>query len=607
MSSIALVCDAGSSIDRRAVADALEIRTVTGSSLEDMLSAARREIESETYDRVAVVATTAGEPTRTRQQVETPLRAAGAETVTWVDPRLAASRPTDERARLVGAAVEAALAVATPRSTTPEPADDHVVVVDDTGLSADLATQFPVTLVSDAADYRRRDVRTVRGSPVGLLENGAGDGTGGVTVLVDRDGHTERIAADQVVWPGYDGDLADARVVHTAATGVLRAAVRVARDRARKPVAVDTSRCVVGRKGIDGCRACADVCPHDAVSIGIDGDGTVEIDAEACTDCGACLGVCPTEALLSPRGTDLGAIGDATRSALETAQSDGSSLPFVGGDSDPVVIAFTSETVLPALVEATATAEEPPTVPVPVTAASRVPASMLCATVAAGASGVALVGDPRAPSEPLEEAVDDARQLLEALVDDAPVQGVATTEPSAIVEALEAVARDDPLVDDADSIRAHAQTSMALSGTAADSLADGRQTQVTAPSMGSVTVAADDCTLCHACERLCPTEAFVQPDETTLTFDPSVCTGCRICDACPEDAIEVDDQITVPLGERETVVEADDIVCCTECGEPFASAAVLENVRSELEGSGETVDESLELCQKCRRKAGATR
>lgn len=600
MTTLALVCDAGSSMDRRAVADALEIRAITGSTLEDVVSTACDAIATGTYDRAAIVATGASEPARERETVEEPLRAAGVDDVVWIDPRLARSQSADDRSRLIAAATSAAAAV--PDATDAEglePATDHVVVVDDPALARDVATAFPVTHVAqEPVGRRRRDVRTVRGRALELVEGTDGSG---LSVFVDGDGTSERVAADQVVWPGYDGDLADRRDVHCGRAGVVGAVHRIARERTREPVAVDAASCAVGRKGTDGCRACADVCPHDAVAISIDGDGSVAIDADACTDCGACLGVCPTEAIESPRAAPLEALGEATRAALETASTEGSRLPLVGSDPDPVVIAFTARSVFPAVVAASA--DGPPTVPIPVADASRVPASLCCATIAAGAGGVAVVADPR---EPAPGTVDEARRALEDLADDAPVRRVASTDPEAVAKTLRAVAREEPLVDDPDPIRAHARTATAMAATAVDVLADGARQDVRVPSLGTVSVDADACTLCQSCSRLCPTGALAQPDTRTLTFDPAACVGCGICVACPEDAIDVDDVINVPLGDRSAVVESEGIVC-ENCGEPFASEAGFESVRETLEDADLPADIGLERCPSCRRAAGIAR
>ncbi|AXR82223.1 4Fe-4S binding protein [Natrarchaeobaculum sulfurireducens] len=597
MTSLALFCDAGTSLDRRAVADAFEGRSITGSSLESVLETATDTASGEPCDRVAIVSTAARNPTHERDRFEADLRAAGVEYVAWIDPRLGRGRSDDERGRIVAAATDAALTLAPESSTErPDPDEDRVVVVGDPALASDLATALPVALVTPEPLGRRLpDVSPVRGRALDLLE---GDG-GEITVLVDRDGATDRLAADQIVWPGYDGPLADRFDVHAEARGAVSAVARVARERARAPVAVDASRCTVGRRGTAGCRACEVVCPHDAVAISSDGDGSVTIDADACTDCGVCLGACPTEAITSPRAPSLGRLGKATRSALETVSSGGSRLPFVGSDPEPVVIAFTARSVLPAVVEAAV--DGPPTVPIPVPNAGRVPAAQLLGTVAAGAGGVAVVADPDEAAAAVDEPTEAARATLEDLAGDAPVERVASADPATVAATLEAVARDEPLVDDPDPILAHGTTASALSAGAVDALTDGPQTGVSVPALGSISVDADACTLCGACDNLCPTGAIVQHGADALSVDPAACTGCGICVVCPEDAIEVDETVDVPLGDRHRAVEPDGIVC-ERCGDRFASAAGVEHVRDALDGTSASSLE-LECCPACRRSS----
>ena len=55
-----------------------------------------------------------------------------------------------------------------------------------------------------------------------------------------------------------------------------------------------SQHCLAVRGG--GCRACAEVCPHDAITI----TRTVKIEPIDCTGCGLCVAVCPSFAL-APR------------------------------------------------------------------------------------------------------------------------------------------------------------------------------------------------------------------------------------------------------------------------------------------------------------------
>jgi len=53
--------------------------------------------------------------------------------------------------------------------------------------------------------------------------------------------------------------------------------------------------CLVVTKAVGGCSVCADVCPHEAITI----KRQVEIDDIDCTGCGLCVQACPSQALSS--------------------------------------------------------------------------------------------------------------------------------------------------------------------------------------------------------------------------------------------------------------------------------------------------------------------
>jgi len=55
-----------------------------------------------------------------------------------------------------------------------------------------------------------------------------------------------------------------------------------------------------------GCRACADVCPTDAIAVyGDDGKGKITLDLGACISCGLCVDVCPTDTIAENRSSRL--------------------------------------------------------------------------------------------------------------------------------------------------------------------------------------------------------------------------------------------------------------------------------------------------------------
>lgn len=55
-------------------------------------------------------------------------------------------------------------------------------------------------------------------------------------------------------------------------------------------VKIDVGKC-------DGCGACVEVCPVEAITL--DGDNAV-VDESECTECEACVDECPNEAISMP-------------------------------------------------------------------------------------------------------------------------------------------------------------------------------------------------------------------------------------------------------------------------------------------------------------------
>jgi len=54
-------------------------------------------------------------------------------------------------------------------------------------------------------------------------------------------------------------------------------------------------------------------------------------------------------------------------------------------------------------------------------------------------------------------------------------------------------------------------------------------------------VISDDCTMCGACESVCPNDA-IKPGDPKYVIDPELCTDCGVCvDECPVEAISEGD------------------------------------------------------------------
>ena len=79
----------------------------------------------------------------------------------------------------------------------------------------------------------------------------------------------------------------------TPAVSVLARGARFEPLAARAPVSIDRSACLRLRTHLAECRACAAVCPTQAIAAG---QQTLELGA-GCTGCGRCQAVCPSAAL----------------------------------------------------------------------------------------------------------------------------------------------------------------------------------------------------------------------------------------------------------------------------------------------------------------------
>ncbi|BFI77011.1 4Fe-4S binding protein [Sulfurisphaera ohwakuensis] len=115
-------------------------------------------------------------------------------------------------------------------------------------------------------------------------------------------------------------------------------------------------------------------------------------------------------------------------------------------------------------------------------------------------------------------------------------------------------------------------------------------------------VVTEDCTLCGACVRKCPTRALqyeINKDKVQIKFNPAKCIGCNLCvNLCEEGAIFIlKDYNYESLNEDYYyILTEDEIVRCRRCGKPFDNKKKILRVAKLL---NKPIEE-LEYCNECK-------
>jgi ferredoxin len=125
---------------------------------------------------------------------------------------------------------------------------------------------------------------------------------------------------------------------------------------------------------------------------------------------------------------------------------------------------------------------------------------------------------------------------------------------------------------------------------------------------GSVAVDSSRCSLCMACALACPSLALsAGGDVPRLMFQESRCHQCGLCEeVCPEGAIRRQSRMLCDrdAAEKKAVLAEAIPFRCIECGDPFASPALIDRIRTKLDGhrmySDERQRRRLQMCRTCR-------
>jgi ferredoxin len=125
---------------------------------------------------------------------------------------------------------------------------------------------------------------------------------------------------------------------------------------------------------------------------------------------------------------------------------------------------------------------------------------------------------------------------------------------------------------------------------------------------GRIHVNGETCTLCMSCTSVCPARALnAGDDQPRLEFHESNCVQCGICaNACPESAISLEARYLADPDKRRRprILYEEQPFCCVECGKPFATRRVVDNMLTKLASHAmfqtERSRRRLQLCEDCR-------
>jgi ferredoxin len=137
-----------------------------------------------------------------------------------------------------------------------------------------------------------------------------------------------------------------------------------------------------------------------------------------------------------------------------------------------------------------------------------------------------------------------------------------------------------------------------------------RQLLNMASPLGTVTLTKPGCTVCGNCAAICRTGALSmafdrEKGTCSLLFNHNLCDACGDCvDGCPEKCLKLERALDIERIDRPAeVLTEDEVVLCSECGRPFTSRAVVENIISRLGSAGIKPPEYLEICPVCKGKS----
>ncbi len=450
------------------------------------------------------------------------------------------------------------------------------------------------------------------------------------TDAIDLGGVERTIECDQVIYPGgTDGTVGGRRGFHTGPIDAKTVdEVQRLLGGFESPSFLDLEMevCAAGEFGEEGCTECVDACPHGAVDRPAVDEVNFRLDS--CRNCGACTSACPTGATMLQEPGNERIAREVEALLAPTADEGGLVDRLLGSAADietPVVAFVCSERAQDALrkygrlaASGRVDIEYPPILPVNVNCTDTVGEAHVLHALAAGVSGVAVVGcggsclhsgpDPKAELvSRLNRATTDlglgdrvtfvapdpetpgafVEELSKFVVNDLDASPIPTGEHVATGK-IDDPGRGNPAFDthgwSLESVR-----------TILEHVDPERDRIRGLESFGVVEV-GDGCTLTPTCSRFCPTDALRRTDDG-LEFNHERCVNCGLCEeVCVEDVMTVESGLDLSLlPERSessepawTLVNEGSMLTCAGCGMEFASEATVDAVEERV---GEVVSD----------------
>ncbi len=387
------------------------------------------------------------------------------------------------------------------------------------------------------------------------------------------------------------------------------------RGRFKKPqfTVLQENRCLHGRSRHYSCLRCLKICPVSAIK---QDNYALTIDQYRCQGCGACALVCPADAIqrMNPPPDEL--LTDLCRLISE----------FHVKSSSPPDVIFYDQSIDEGIPKGRFHPDSDKTIVLQVEDVAHIGLEVVLVAMAYGAGNVTLVCDPKRPSR-IREALERQIQLGAAIL-----QGLDFTTDllrftdtflgesdwETVSTAEKKIRRNYGSVDSpiGFGVQHDKRTLIRLAAEQLSRFSDVPQTFVSLPAgvpFGTITI-NDSCSLCMACVSACPSDALqAGGDLPRLSIVESNCHQCGFCAAaCPEDAIQLQPGLLCDLeaANSSALLREVEPFKCIECGEPFASLAMVDRMRKKLEGhwmySSDQQVRRLQMCRTCRTRDALT-